>query len=119
VTEAVGYLVSVRTRIEKHTKIKQKAFISRRLVSGFPWRWPGFRPMSNFMGFVVNNVALGQIFSEYLAISSQSSFHRLLHAHLSSGAGTVGQLVADVPSGLSLVPLHEVKKIIIYRQALI
>jgi hypothetical protein len=33
----------------------------------------------------------------------QSSFHRLLHTHhhLSSGAGTVGQLVGDVPSGMS------------------
>jgi alpha-glucuronidase len=32
-------------------------------------------------------------------------FHRLLHTHhLSSGAGTIGQLVTDVPSGLSLTP---------------
>jgi hypothetical protein len=28
----------------------------------------------------------------------------MLRTHLSSGAGTVGQLVADVPSGLSLTP---------------
>jgi hypothetical protein len=29
--------------------------------------------------------------------------------HLSSGAGTIGQLVADLPSGLSLTPPQETK----------
>jgi hypothetical protein len=38
----------------------------------------------------------------------QFSFHRLLHIHrLSSGAGTIGQIVADVPSGLSLTSPQE------------
>jgi hypothetical protein len=32
------------------------------------------------------------------------------HSSSSSGAGTIGQLVADVPSGLSLTPLQEIKK---------
>jgi hypothetical protein len=36
----------------------------------------------------------------------------MLHAHLSSGAGIIGQLVADVPSELSLTPPHENKKIL-------
>jgi hypothetical protein len=55
--------------------------------------------------FVVEKVALEQIFSEYFGFSCQFSFHRLLHTHhLSSGAGTTGQLVVDVPSGLSLTP---------------
>jgi hypothetical protein len=42
----------------------------------------------------------------------QFSFHRLLytHHHLSSGAGTIDQFVADVPSGLSLTPPQETKK---------
>jgi hypothetical protein len=41
---------------------------------------------------------------------ANSHFHRLLHTHyLSSGAGTIGQLVADVPSGLSLTPPQETK----------
>jgi hypothetical protein len=63
------------------------------------------------MGFVVGKVALGQIFFEYFGFPCQFLFHRLLHAHhLSSGAGTIGQLVADVPSGLSLTPLQETKK---------
>jgi hypothetical protein len=54
----------------------------------------------------------GQIFSEYFGVLCQLSFHRLLHIHhhrLSSGAGTIAQLVADVPSGLSLTPPQETK----------
>jgi hypothetical protein len=57
------------------------------------------------VGFVVDKVALGQVFSKYFGFPCQFSFHRLLHTnHLSSGAGTVGRLAADVPSGLSLTP---------------
>jgi hypothetical protein len=68
------------------------------------------------MGFAVDKVALRQIFSEYFGFPRQLSFHRTLHTHhhhhhhLSSGAGTVGQTVADVPSGLSLAPLKKLKK---------
>jgi hypothetical protein len=40
----------------------------------------------------------------------QFAFHRLLHTHLSSWADKIGQLVADVPSGLSLTPPQETKK---------
>jgi hypothetical protein len=45
------------------------------------------------VGFVVDKVALGQVFSEYFDFLCQSSFHRLLHNHhhLSSGAGKIGQ----------------------------
>jgi hypothetical protein len=44
------------------------------------------------MGFVVDKVALGQVFSEYFGFPCQSSFHQLLHNHRrSSGAGTIGQ----------------------------
>jgi fatty acid desaturase len=61
---------------------------------------------------MVDKVALGQVFSEYLGFPSQFSFHRLLHIHhhLSSGAGAIDQLVADVPSGFSLTPPQESKK---------
>jgi hypothetical protein len=49
-------------------------------------------------------------FSEYFDFPCQFSFHRLLHTHhLSSGAGIIGQIVADVPSGLSLTPPQETK----------
>jgi hypothetical protein len=45
------------------------------------------------VGFVVDKVALGQVFSEYFGFPCQSSFHQLLHnhPHLSSGPGTIGQ----------------------------
>jgi hypothetical protein len=65
----------------------------------YPPRRPGFVPRSGHVGFVVDSVTLGQVFSEYFCFPCQFSFHRLLHIHhLSSGAGAVGQLVADVPS---------------------
>jgi hypothetical protein len=61
-----------------------------------------FEPRSRRVGFMVDKVALGQVFSEYFGVPCQFLFHRLLHTdHVSSGAGTIGQLVADVPSGLS------------------
>jgi hypothetical protein len=61
----------------------------------------GFQPRSGRVGFVVGKVALGQAFSEYFGFLCQFSFHRLLHTHhhLPSGAGTIGQTVADVSSG--------------------
>jgi hypothetical protein len=47
----------------------------------------------------------------YLSFPCQFSFHRLLHTHhLSSGAGIIDQLVADVPGGLSVTPVQESKK---------
>jgi hypothetical protein len=63
------------------------------------------------VGFVVDKVALGQIFSEYFGFPCQFLFHRLLytHHHLSSGAGIISQLVADVPSGLRLTLQQETK----------
>jgi hypothetical protein len=62
---------------------------------------------------MVDKAAQGKFFSEYLGLLCQLSFYRLLHTHhLSSGAGTVGQLVADVPSGLSLTqPQETIKKL--------
>jgi hypothetical protein len=54
------------------------------------------------MGFVVDKVAMGQVLAEYVGSSCQS-FHRLfhIHHHPSSGAGAIGQILTDVPSGLS------------------
>jgi hypothetical protein len=60
------------------------------------------------VGFVVDKVALGQVFPEYLGFPCQFLFHHLLHIyHLSSGAGTIGPMVADAPSELSLTPPQE------------
>jgi hypothetical protein len=80
-----------------------------KLVAVFPPRRPRFDPRSFYVGFVVDKVALGKVFSEYFGFPSQFSLHRLLHIyhHLSSGAGTIGQTVADVTSGLNLIPPQE------------
>jgi hypothetical protein len=45
------------------------------------------------VGFVVDKVVLGQVFSEYFGFPCQSLFHQLLHnhPHPSSGACTIGQ----------------------------
>jgi hypothetical protein len=58
-----------------------------------------------------DEVALGQVFSEYFGFPWQFSFHRLFHTHpLWSGAGAVGQLVAGVLSGPSLTQTQETRK---------
>jgi hypothetical protein len=83
----------------------------RRLVTGFLlWR-PGFELRSGYVGIVLDKVGL--VFSECFGFSCHS-FHRLLHTHhhhhhhhLSSGAGTTDKIVADVPSGLNLIPPQE------------
>jgi hypothetical protein len=63
------------------------------------------------VGFVVDKVALGQVFSEYFGFPCQFAFHRLLQIHhLSSGAGTIGKLLAEEPSGPSLNPQETNKK---------
>jgi hypothetical protein len=62
---------------------------------------------------VVDIVALGQVFSEYFGFTCKFSFHRLLHIHhhpLSSGADTIGPLVADVSRGLSSPHPKKIKK---------
>jgi hypothetical protein len=65
----------------------------KRLVAGFQPRRPGFKTGSSHVGFVVDKVALGQVFSKYFGFPCQSLFHQFLHSHhhLSSGAGTIGQ----------------------------
>jgi hypothetical protein len=64
------------------------------------------------VGFVVDQVALGQVSSEYFGFLYQFAFQRLPHNHhhLSPGTGTVGQIVAAIPSGHSLTPRENKKK---------
>jgi fatty acid desaturase len=68
------------------------------------------------MGFVVDKVTLGQVFSEYFGFPCKFSFRRLLHIHhhVSFGASTIGQLVVDVPSRLNLTPPQEKKTTAFY-----
>jgi hypothetical protein len=58
-------------------------------------------------GIFVDKVMLGQVFSEYFGLPRKFSFYQMLHTHLSSGAGAMGQLVSCVPSGPILVPHHD------------
>jgi hypothetical protein len=39
------------------------------------------RAWAEHVGFVADNVALGQVFLEYFGFSCQSSFHQFLHHH--------------------------------------
>jgi hypothetical protein len=61
------------------------------------------------VGFVVDKVALGQV-SLLVLRFPLPIFIPPTAPHSSSGAGTIGQTVADVPSGLSLTPPQEIKK---------
>jgi hypothetical protein len=81
----------------------------RSLVTGFPLWHSVFEPGLGHVGFVVDNVVLGLVSFKYFGFPCQFSFHHLLHSHLhqSSGAGTIGQIVADVPNGISLTPPKE------------
>jgi hypothetical protein len=71
-----------------------------------PWLPTMVARVQSHVGFVVDEVTLGQVF----CFPCQFPFHRLLytHHHLSSGAGTIGQIVADMPSGLTLTPCQEI-----------
>jgi hypothetical protein len=48
----------------------------RWLVAGLSPRRPGFEPGSIHVGFVVDKVALGQVFSEVFGFTLSISFHR-------------------------------------------
>jgi hypothetical protein len=85
--------------------------ISLAVTAGFAPRRPAFDPRLSHVGSVVDKVTLGQVFYEYFCFPCQFLFQQIFHAHyLSSRAGTIGQLVADVPSGLSFNPPKETKK---------
>jgi hypothetical protein len=54
-----------------------------------PWQLR-FNPRSGYVGSVVNKVALGQVFSEYVGFPCKFSFYWLHHTNLPSGAGRMG-----------------------------
>jgi hypothetical protein len=85
---------------------KVTLFCLGRLIAQVVSRWLPTR--GTRFGFVVDKVALGQVFSEYFGFPYLSSFHQLLHNHhlLSPGSGIIGQSVAAVPSALCLTPLR-------------
>jgi hypothetical protein len=62
------------------------------------------------VGFVVNKVALGQVFSEYFGFRCQSSFQQFLHNHhhlssgASSGRSTQSPIAQIKKSGSNMMP---------------
>jgi hypothetical protein len=71
-------------------------------------RWlPGFEPMSSHMGFVVDEVTLRQVFSEYLGFPCQLTVYQMLHTHLSYGTCKIGQLLATYQ--VNSASLHSTK----------
>jgi hypothetical protein len=80
--------------------------IAQAVRPGFSRRRPGFEPRSGYVGFVVDKVALGKVFSEYFGFPCQFSFHWLLHTHHHPpfGTGTIVQIVLDVPNWFSFTP---------------
>jgi hypothetical protein len=60
------------------------------------------------MGFVVDKVALGHVFSEYFGFSCQSSFRQFIHHHNHPG---LEQLVYWWPQCQLDPPLYQLKKI--------
>jgi hypothetical protein len=92
------YLVAKSLKLIHRTVLTDAAKEMRPLVASFAVRWPGFGLRSSHVEFVVAKVTLGQVFSEYFGCPCQFAFHRLLHTHhLSSGTGTVDQILACVP----------------------
>jgi hypothetical protein len=59
IVDSIGFVCTPR-----YATIRVVPYL-RRLVTGFPPRWSGFQLGSGHVGFVVNKVALGQVFFEY------------------------------------------------------
>jgi hypothetical protein len=91
---------SVECKLAGETKYWEKGRAIAQAVS----RWlptaavRGSNPGLVMWDFVVDKVALGQVFSEYFGLPCQSSFHQLLHSHPHVSSGFVQQAeVAAVP----------------------
>jgi hypothetical protein len=50
------------------------------------------------VGFVVDKVVLGQVFSKYFGFPCQSSFHQILHHHNHPGQGRVEPVWSQPPT---------------------
>jgi hypothetical protein len=90
----------------KHSGQSDLTFNFGRAIAQTVSRWlptvaARVRVRTEHVGFVVDKVALGQVFSEYFSFPCQSSFHQFLHHHNHPGVGTIGLLVAAAPSGPS------------------
>jgi hypothetical protein len=81
----------------------------RELVAGLPPRRPGFASGSVHVRFMVDKVALGQVFLRVLRFSPVSIIPPGLHTHISSRGWTIGPLVATIQRH-SLIPWNNNNK---------
>jgi hypothetical protein len=73
--------VSARLQAEARlTEIKGRA-IAEAASRRVPTAAARVRARSGHVGFVVDKVALGQVFSVYFDFPCQSSFHKIVHPH--------------------------------------
>jgi hypothetical protein len=77
--------------------------VSRRLPTAVARVWSQVRSCGIYDG--KNGIEAG--FFRVLSFPTPILISPSFSIHFSSGAGTIGQLVADVPSWLSLTPPHE------------
>jgi hypothetical protein len=80
-------LKNMCSEIRRWIELIQDCVLLRALLFAVPNLWDMYATVVS-VGFVVDKVALGQVFSEYFGFPCQSSFHQLLHNHpyLSFGA---------------------------------
>jgi hypothetical protein len=55
--------------------------IAQAAIRWLPTAAARVRDPSGNVGFVVDEVALGQVYSKYFGLPFQSSFHQILHPH--------------------------------------
>jgi hypothetical protein len=95
----------------EYFKVHTGLAIAQAVIRRLPTATARVRAQVRSCGICGGKRALGQVSSEYFGFPCQFSFQQLLHIHhhLSFGAGTIGQTVAAVPSGLRLTPTQDTK----------
>jgi hypothetical protein len=96
------------THVYINTVSNWRCHSSGGLVAGFPPRLPGFEPTSGHVDLWWTRWQVSP--STPVSPANPHSTDCSTLITISSRAGTIGQFVADVPSGLGLTPPQEVKK---------
>jgi hypothetical protein len=67
--------------VQDYLQWRQGRVIAQVVSPWLPTAAARVRARSGHVRFVVDKVALGQVFSEYFGLPCQSSFHQILHPH--------------------------------------